>query len=435
MQGRTGSTVILAGQSAMGYRCIEAGLIEQWLMLCGGAYEWNRGERDQLLREVRNALRSWPDLGLGFAQAEHGERLFDPVEVLRFVKMAAMSGQDRYWYEKFVKTGRNLVREFHHAERIGSEPARPQSLPPKRFRVQISRQFSLDAVAPRRQLLLRLPLPLEDRSLRDLTIESTSSTVTASNVFRAPDRLEWRMLSGLDQVVTVSAIYTFVAYPVFGDPGVDQLSSQESDLYTRPREGLIRVSPRIAALAREIAGDELDQWVQVQRIWDFILDNLTYCLVHYDQIGTANPSEWVVDNGIFDCQLGCALLISLCRSLGIPARLASGYLLYSVAPAYHYWAEIFIVSRGWVPVDLSCWDLSAGGQDAIWRDYFFGALDYRCKTELLPRYFAGLSTVRLGERWQMLQLPLAGGIETRFVSIRTGRLIYCDRTVILPQAA
>jgi Transglutaminase-like superfamily len=425
----------VAEQSATGYRCIEARLIEQWLMLCGGAYEWNRGERDQVLREARNALSRWLDLGLGSTQAEHGERLFDPVEVFRFVKMAAMTGQDRYWYETFVKTGRDLISEFHGPEPIASEPARPRSLPPKRFRIQISRQFGLDAVAPRHHLLLRLPLPLEDRSLRDLTIESTSSTVTASNVSRAPDRLEWRIFGGLDQSVTISAVYNFVAFPVFGDPEADRLSSRAIDLYTRPREGLIRVSPRIAALAREIAGDEPDQWVQVQRIWNFILDNLECCFVHYDQIGTANPSEWVLDNGVFDCQLGCALLISLCRSLGIPARLASGYMLYSVAPTYHYWAEIFIVSRGWVPVDLSCWDLSAGGQDAFWRDYFLGALDYRCKTELLPRYFAGLSAVRLGERWQMLQLPLLGGVETRFLSIETGRLIYSDRTVILPERA
>ena len=413
------------------YRCIESSLIEQWLALCGSAYEWNSGGREQALVDARNALAKWVNLGLSCATNERAVRLFDPAEVLKFIKTAALSGGDPYWVETFVKTGRNLVREFHDAAKITAGPPQsPSALPPKRFGMRLSREFNLDSVDSGRRLLLRLPVPIEDRNLRDLKIQSTTSTAIASQPSPGPGSLEWRVTAGCERSVTIAAEYTFKANPVYGDPEADSLTNEELSLYTRSSEGLIRVSSRLTELAKRIIGQERDRWAQVQRIWSFILDKLTCCLVHYDQMGAANSGEWVLDEGIFDCQLGSALLISLCRSLGIPARLLGGYLLYSVAPAYHYWAEIFIPDRGWAPVDLACWDLSAGGKDKAWRNYFLGSLDYRCKMEVFPRRFAGFSTIRLGKAWQMLQLPVPNGVETRFLAVPTGRPIYSDRVII-----
>ena len=123
------------------------------------------------------------------------------------------------------------------------------------------------------------------------------------------------MPAGLERSITLSADYAFTANPTAGDPEVDQLTAEMKDLYTRPSEGLIEISSRIAALANRIAGPDPDCWRRLRRIWDFIFDNLTFGIVQYDQIGTANPSEWVLDNGVADCQLGSALLISLCRAL------------------------------------------------------------------------------------------------------------------------
>ena len=424
-----------AGRDATVYRCIEASVIEEWLVHCGWAYEWNGGANGEAIVEARRALTRWVDLGLPCAQAEREVRLFDPAEVLNFVKMAGRSGKDSLWQERFVETYRNLVREFHSAQHPSNPPPQPSVLPPRRFRVRLSREFNLDGIEPGRRMLLRLPVPVEDRGLRELKISSIAPTATGAEISRAAGRLEWRLTASHERSITLSADYAFIANPTVGDPEGDQLTAEMMDLYTRPSEGLIEVSSRIAALATRIAGPDPDCWRALRRIWDFILDNLTFGIVHYDQIGTANPSEWVLDNGVCDCQLGCALLISLCRSLKIPARLAGGYLLYSVAANGHYWAEIFVAGRGWVPVDLGCWELSTGGQHEGWRDYFFGSLDYRLKTEILPRHFTGLSTIRLGAAWQILHLPIIGGAETRFLSLETGRLIYCDRLVILQQDA
>jgi transglutaminase-like putative cysteine protease len=420
-----------SGRQKTSYRRIEASLIEQWLALLGWACEWNSGAQRRSILEARRALARLVNHGLAYAQSECGAHLYDPAEVLSFVKMVDLNGQYLLWQKRFVETGRNLVREFHSEHRPSEPPPPPNLLPPKNFRVRLSREFYLGDIEPGRRLLLRLPVPLVDRGLYDLKIVTLPPTASGVEISSGAGGLEWRLAAGLQRSITLSADYTFTANPTVGDPEVDLLSAEMRDLYTRPSEGLIQVSPRIAALAKHIAGPGPDCWRQLRRIWDFFFNNLIGGLVYYEQIGTTNPGEWVLDNGLFDCQLGCALLVSFCRSLKIPARLASGYLLYSAAPNRHYWAEIYVAGRGWVPADLACWDLSVRGQHEVWRNYFFGALDYRFKTEILPRHFTGLSTIRLGTRWQIVQLPIVGGSEARFLSLDTGHSVYCDRVVIL----
>lgn len=57
-----------------------------------------------------------------------------------------------------------------------------------------------------------------------------------------------------------------------------------------------------------------------------------------------------------------ALFISLCRSVGIPARLILGQALEAASSdqeacelcGYHCWAEFFAPGLGWIPVDASC---------------------------------------------------------------------------------
>ena len=134
-----------------------------------------------------------------------------------------------------------------------------------------------------------------------------------------------------------------------------------------------------------------------------------------------------MDTGWFDCHLGSALLVALCRATDIPARLVSGYLLYPASPSYHYWAEAWVDGRGWVPMDLVCSDLSARGRDARWRDYFLGCLDYRMKTQCLPRLFDRTPTVRFPAAWHILPRPREDGAEIGFFARDSGELIYRDQ--------
>jgi transglutaminase-like putative cysteine protease len=210
--------------------------------------------------------------------------------------------------------------------------------------------------------------------------------------------------------------------------GIETLTPEERELYLRPAEGLIRVSPRIADLAATFAGADTSLEVALNA-WDFLLDELSCGMVRYDQVNPQTPGDWVLDNGWYDCQLGSSLFIAICRARGIPARLASGYMLYDLAPGYHYWSEIWQDGRGWLPFDLLCWDLSGGGRDIPWRTHFAGAVDYRMVTQCLPLSFTGPMSIRFPPAWHLLNAPLDRGMTVHFIAL-DGEPIYSDQVVI-----
>ena len=87
----------------------------------------------------------------------------------------------------------------------------------------------------------------------------------------------------------------------------------------------------------------------MKRFWNFMLDELAIGVLHYDELDPAHPIDWVLESGWYDCQMGSALLIALCRVRGIPARMASGYFLYPASPTPHYWVEVWL-DHGWLDV-------------------------------------------------------------------------------------
>jgi hypothetical protein len=129
--------------------------------------------------------------------------------------------------------------------------------------------------------------------------------------------------------------------------------------------------------------------------------------------------------GWYDCQLGSALFVALCRSHGIPARIASGHLLYRRAPTNHYWAEVWLDDQGWLPFDFLSWDLSLGGSDLQWRDHFYGRVDDRMVTQLLPLKFTGALGLALPNAWHILQAAKDDGVTISLMPLTGGR-IYSD---------
>jgi hypothetical protein len=208
--------------------------------------------------------------------------------------------------------------------------------------------------------------------------------------------------------------------------GTTALTADEVEVYTRPSEGLIQIDTRIRDLASEIGGSARDPRDLVERFWHFLHDELTCGVLHYDELG-ANPLASVLRSKWYDCQLGSALLVALARARGLPARLASGYLLYPANPANHYWMEVWIEGRGWMPLDLFCAGLWDQTHAAPWRDYFLGALDYRMQTERLPRLFAGSPALRFPPSWYWLMRSFEDGIEIGVFETDSGAPVYRDR--------
>jgi transglutaminase-like putative cysteine protease len=411
------------------YRVVDEARILDALILQGWAREWQHGKHDYARREAKVVLDRWCALGLACVADASGERRFDPAEVHNFFKWSGRALGDRFYDDRQVTTGRRNVLAFHGASDVAAAAPSPAALPPVRFEVTLHRDFDLRRLDADRRILLRLPLPLESDALSDLRFDPIAPDDVDVRFSAGAGRLDARFEAPRGrEAMTLGMRLSFVATPSQAS-GAAALGDDERELYTRQDEGLVSVTARVRELAHAVAGREADDFQRLARLRDHIFGHHRSGMIHYDELGET-PVHWMLDAGWFDCQLASALLVSLCRSLGMPSRLVSGYLLYPAAPSYHYWSETWLPDRGWMPVDFITYDLSRGGVDAAWRDHFFGQLDYRMTTQRLPRWFNFTPSVRFPARWHVLTEPLGDGAAFGVFESPGGGLVYADRLSI-----
>jgi hypothetical protein len=399
------------------------------LLLGGWVFEVAAGHHAEALASTRSALASWIELGLSYRMSAGGERLYDPVEVMNFQKWAGLNGLDRFWIDRFVTTGRRLVGDWAH-HRL-DDASSPDGRGDASFRVSLQRTFNVGSFSPGTGLRLRMPLPLRGPYVCEVNAVPRVSDDLKAEIRLSDGRMEVRLAAPEQPFIEVGAEVCFVARPrPAGSPEpAGRLDAEEAAIYLRATDGLIRVTPRIQALAKFLGGPACQATQIVRAFWAYMIDELNSGMVHYDQVDAEAPGDWVLESGWHDCQLGSALFVALCRARGIPARIIGGHVLYRLAPTNHYWAEAWIEGRGWLPFDLLCWDLSAAGRDREWRDHFAGSIDYRMVTQCLPKAFTGSMSVRLPGVWHMLQARAGEGVEIDMMGL-DGSLAYRDRVSV-----
>lgn len=349
---------------------------------------------------------------------------FDPSEAVNLMIVAGLAGTNDFWRDHYVVTGRSLV-----AGLCGGSPGwppDPATLAPRDFAVGVTRIFHLLPAIRAGRWRLRLPLPVEDVHLIGLAVECDD--MPAPPAF-APGRIEVTAAGGA-ATVTLRARYRFRAHA-----GLPHGAAESPDGHGRwlaAREGAIRVTPAVRALASRIAGGERDAERQVALFRDHIFDHFACGVVPPDPVERQSTPDRVLANDWFDCRIGSALLVALCRARGIAARLVGGYLLWA-APTEHYWVEAWLPGKGWTPYDLLAWDLSAGGRDPAWRDVYAGAVDYRMKTQVFPDIFTGAPGIGMAAPWHRLPQAIPGGTRTRFVAAADGRPLYTEDVVHLTE--
>jgi transglutaminase-like putative cysteine protease len=136
---------------------------------------------------------------------------------------------------------------------------------------------------------------------------------------------------------------------------------------------LVPVEGVPAQLAAEQTKDAKKPLDKAKDIYEYVFRTMKY-----DKSGTGwghGDTLWACDAKRGNCTDFHSVFISMARSQKIPARFQIGFPLpadkhASEIPGYHCWAEFYLDSVGWVPVDIS----------EAWKhqekhDYFFGAHD------------------------------------------------------------
>ena len=169
--------------------------------------------------------------------------------------------------------------------------------------------------------------------------------------------------------------------------GLYDKTSEEYALYTRSTH-TISITPKIRELAKAAIGNETNPYLQAKLITEFAKRKVHFkvldfergrgikCLLDYPVIDEKTGEEYY--EGC--CSQEIALIVALCRAVGIPARSVSGYTGWnpwmkkddlkakypfetSLSPEglaatqlyaglnSHMWSEFFIPNYGWIPTD------------------------------------------------------------------------------------
>lgn len=379
--------------------------------------------------DVEATLDRWLALGLGHARGADGAPRFDPVETMNFMVSAGVEGRDDFWERNHVANERAKIRALMRDPATPAEAIGPDCFAPRRYRFRLERDYNLAGIAAGTRVRLRLPLPVEDAMVRLASVDVHAPA--GAKIRREAARIDAGYVLERPGIETLAATIVCDTRADDGTPG--PLTEAERERYTRPHEDMVEVTDRIRQEAATLAtGLPEDGAVRVEAILAMFVDRFRLGAVPYGALDRDAPSEWPLDSGFFDCQIAAALFCSLCRALGIPARLCGGFQLYVPNTSYHYWAQAWLPDRGWLTFDPSFWHLTLAGRDARWRGVLLGWADPRLMTQVFPDLFTGASTCRLPPEWHRLRKHLPGGIENRFVDAMTGELVYRERLVHLP---
>jgi hypothetical protein len=367
------------------YRTVPETTIVGMLRLLGFALEPDVAYAE---RTVQQALGRWITGGLEYTTDSSGQRCFDSVEVIHFLKRAGVAAQDPFWEQHYVSTARRVVTELG-------------SMPGDVVEVELCRTISVNA-PPGKAVRLRAPAPLPGVHGGSLSITNIAAEgLDDIRVAAACGRVEARGLSRGRGEAVIRVTYKFPRNSASVDP--------PGPLYVEPREGLIVVTAEIKRLAEYLAGSAPHREAALRNFWTYMISELKSGPIHHDQLDPGAPCDWIVRCRWCDCLLASALFVALCRAINIPARIVGGYFLYPKAPTSHYWAEAWLDALGWLPVDFVCWDLSLAGQDPTWSNRFFGRIDARMVVERLPLEFTGPIGAKIPAAWRLIQTPAVDG--------------------------
>ena len=146
---------------------------------------------------------------------------------------------------------------------------------------------------------------------------------------------------------------------------------EEYKRYTASEPRHVLITDEMRALAQQIVGNETNPVLQASMVYNWISRAFPWAGAR-EYSTLANIPQYVLDNGHGDCGQVGLLYITLVRSLGIPARWESGWVINPGDEGWHDWAETYYEGVGWVPTDPS---FGRGTMDTPLENYYTTGID------------------------------------------------------------
>jgi transglutaminase-like putative cysteine protease len=228
-------------------------------------------------------------------------------------------------------------------------------------------------------LRLWLPIPINTGAQTETVIES----VTPEKWMKFPASIDRDIglaylevpLEELEEDLLIQLAFVFTHYEQHYDvdPTAVGEYDRDSEVYRHytGSYGNTEINDEIIDMANHIAGDESNPYLAARKIYDYIVENVTYCLMPHLLFHPRTEmaeSSYVHRYQQGDCGAQSMYFTAMCRALGIPARTTGGWQLFSGEFSGHFWAEFYLPNYGWIPVDTSFGQLSYYPKEASAED-------------------------------------------------------------------
>ncbi len=253
----------------------------------------------------------------------------------------------------------------------------------RRMNITFTLDVDADAIPAGETLRVWMPFPYENLRQKNIRLESSNRPVTFS---QGSQHHTVYMEAVVEKGKPTHFEYTF-SYDV-GERHYSQqdliamlepynTKSPEYIRFTGNEPRHVIITDEIRAMARRIVGNETNPVKQAAKIYEWIGYNLPWAGAR-EYSTLANIPQYVIENNHGDCGQVGLLYITLVRSLGIPARWESGWMLHPDEINWHDWCETYFEGIGWIPTDPSFGRSAVG---TALNDYYATGIDvYRMAT-------------------------------------------------------
>ena len=238
------------------------------------------------------------------------------------------------------KADDNNIRNWHQAE------------------ITFTLDVDADAVPSGEKVRVWLPYPFENGRQRNIKlIHSSHKAKYSDNSKHHTLYLEAKAEAGTPlhfeitfeyEVGAVSYSYNELAQKI----KPYDITKKEYKKYTSSEWPHIVCNEQMRHLADSLTAKGGTPLEQASAIYDWIVENFPWAGARDYSTIPCIP-QYVLDNGHGDCGQVALLYISLLRSIGIPARWESGWMLHPGRVGMHDWCEVYYEGIGWVPCDVS----------------------------------------------------------------------------------
>ena len=189
------------------------------------------------------------------------------------------------------------------------------------------------------------------RAIRYMKVKVNMKTIPV--VERKDLDIPGQKFSGRINENTIDGIFTIkqLVYNGKNSPAFpfDQSKYEFDNIFLKAEDNIESDDDKLISLARKITEGAESSWDATYRISQWVIENIEGSILD----GTAKET---LENGSGLCGAQSRLMVALCRTIGIPARVVWGIMYtkeYNGSFGVHGWCEVFIGNAGWIPLDVT----------------------------------------------------------------------------------